>query len=110
MTPNTALANYDTYTASSVMVGDLVILQGSIVLTKATNWGSDGILLFRLPEAAWPKVQKNLLRLAVVYTSGGTLIQSIYVTTDGAVRMRNTQGISGVEVVSLPGLAYRTNA
>jgi hypothetical protein len=109
LTANTNLANYNSYTNSSVRFGNLLILQCSIALSKGTKWSSSELTLFTLPAGNRPSAERTLQRAALVITEGGanTYARTIKVRTDGAVLFVNDGSTSNVARVMLPGIVVR---
>lgn len=108
LTPNTSLANYSTYTNCSVRDGDSVTLQCSIVLSESTNWNSDELLLFTLPDGARPSATRNLYRMCLCSCSGSLArLRGIRIGTDGRVTFLNQSGgTSDVVTVVIPGITF----
>lgn len=109
LSANTNLANYNSYTNSSVRFGNLLILQCSIALSTATNWNAAELTLFTLPAGQRPSAERTLQRSALVITNNGAnvFVRTIKVRTDGVVRFVNDGATSNVSRVMLPGIAVR---
>lgn len=109
LSANTNLANYNSYTNSSVRFGNLLILQCSIALSTATNWNAAELTLFTLPAGQRPSAERTLQRSALVITNNGAnvFVRTIKVRTDGVVRFVNDGSTSNVSRVMLPGVVVR---
>ena len=109
VTPNTSLSNYSAISNSSVKFGNLLILQASIALSKATNWASSEVTLFTLPAGSRPSATRELQRMCLVLNANGANVYSrgLKVYTDGRVRFVNDDSTSDVSRVVIPGIAVR---
>lgn len=109
LTPNSALANYSTYTNSSTFDGRSATLQCSVVLSKATDWNSDELILFTLPEGARPSEDCNLYRCCMCFAASGRVyLRGARVGADGRVRFLNqASGTEGVQCCAIVGVSYR---
>lgn len=109
LTPNQNLANYNSYTNSSVRFGNLLILQCSIALSTGTNWSASELTLFTLPAGSRPSAERTLQRSCLVITANGAnvFVRTVKVRTDGVVRFVNDGSTSNVSRVMLPGVVVR---
>lgn len=109
MTPNKALANYSSYTNSSVIDGLSATLQCTVILSKATDWNSEELNIFTLPEEARPSESRNLYRCCLVFASGGKMyLRGVRVDADGKVVFLNSDGgTKEVTCAALIGVEYR---
>lgn len=111
LSPNTSLLNYSSYTNSSVKIGNLLILQASIILSTSTNWTSDELRLFTIgTSSAIPSAERTIYRMCIVASDAGDAcsIRGLRVDTSGRVYfVNNSTGTSGINIVIIPGIAVR---
>lgn len=111
LSPNTNLANYSAYTDLSYMVAGLVFLQGAIVLSTDTDFTSNELRLFTLPEAARPSKYRTLSRqlFCVCGSTGMVRMRGIRIDPDGNVNFINSssgEGTNDVRIFLIPGICF----
>lgn len=106
-TPNSSLLNYSTYTESCYKMGNLVVLQFSIVLSKATDWNVNSIKIGTIESSCRPKSDKTMLGMAFILKSGNLSIRaSVEVDTSGGVYMKKSSAVSDVLSFVVHGIGY----
>lgn len=89
MTPNRTLANFSAYTNSSVRVGNLLLLNATLVLSAPTDWSMEEMTLFTLEQACRPEEERLLLRRLIAICGSGTgaypVTRGLKVKPNGAV-------------------------
>ena len=102
VTPNKALKNYSGYSNSTRKVGNLVILQFSVILGDPTDWTSDELLLVTLPEGCRPTGEVNLARMLLLVCGQNpnthVLTRGMRVKPDGGVYFKNVAGSANADV------------
>ena len=88
--PNTGIANYNAYTSHSFRLGNVVFLNVMTILSKATNFSSNGLRFFTLPANARPSSEKTIYRSceAIQYNGelyGPNAFRTVHVNTDGSL-------------------------
>lgn len=109
LSPNTALGGYNTYTDSSYRSAGLAFLQGSIVLKTATDFTSDELRLFTLPDGVRPASSLSFNRqlVCVCGSNGQVRLRGIRVDPNGSVYFVNTTGgTDDVMIFLIPGICF----
>lgn len=71
--PNTGIANYSTYTSYSFRLGKVVFLNVMTILSKATDFSSNGLIFFTLPAHARPSSDRTIYRSCEAIQYSGEL-------------------------------------
>lgn len=110
-TPNTDIPNYSTFASSIRRIGDAVWLQCTVILSKGTNWSSDELTLFTLPEEARPTATRYMPRSLLTITADGKAVfmRGIRVYPDGRMCAVNLVGRSTADVMvwTALGIVYQ---
>lgn len=88
--PNTGLANYTAYLNNSIKSSGVVHLHLGVILSKATNWGSDELSLGTIGSGYRPSSEITIYRGITIFTStGATYTRNAKIQTNGVVKFVN---------------------
>ena len=102
---NSAIANFSASTANCCAVGNCAFINFKIILSKSTDFSSDSLLLFTLPEGSRPSGTVTLYRAVECVHYSGAVTANDYVgltiSPDGRARA-DMAGRSAVGMISVP--------
>ena len=88
--PNTGLSNYTAYFSNCIEACGVVHVHLGVILSKATNWGSDELSLGTISSRYRPSSEVTIYRGITIFTStGATYTRNAKIKTNGVVRFVN---------------------